>query len=199
MKVLLSILKLTEGIRIITGKGGHAMNILVVTGSPRRGGNTEVLADAFAGAAKESGHTVVVRKLSSLKVGPCLACEYCFSHDGVCVQKDDMNEILKDVSEAELLVIASPIYWFDVSAQTKCFIDRLYACAKKGFCIRTAAMLLDSGSPGVYAAAQAQLKDICDYLGWKNLGAITAPGMTEMGSIFQSSALEQVRTFAEKL
>lgn len=175
------------------------MNILVVTGSPRRGSNTEVLADAFAEAAVECGHRVMVRKLSGLKVGPCLACEYCFSHDGVCVQNDDMNEILKDVAGAELLVIASPIYWFDVSAQTKCFIDRLYACAKKGFHIKAAAMLLDSGSPGVYTAAQAQLKDICEYLGWRDLGAITAPGMTEKGSIYQSSALEQVRTFAENL
>ena len=76
------------------------MNILVVTGSPRKGGNTEILADAFAQAAKESGHEVTVRKLSRLKVGPCLACEYCFTHDGVCVQNDDMNEILQDVHKA---------------------------------------------------------------------------------------------------
>lgn len=69
----------------VSGEGGFNMNILVVTGSPRKGGNTEILADAFAQAAKESGHEVTVRKLSRLKVGPCLACEYCFTHDGVCV------------------------------------------------------------------------------------------------------------------
>ena len=85
------------------------MNILVVTGSPRKGGNTEILADAFAQAAKESGHEVTVRKLSRLKVGPCLACEYCFTHDGVCVQNDDMNEILLDVHKADMLVLASPM------------------------------------------------------------------------------------------
>ena len=105
------------------------MNILVVTGSPRKGGNTEILADAFAQAAKESGHEVAVRKLSRLKVGPCLACEYCFTHGGVCMQDDAMNEILQDVHKADMLVLASPIYWFDISAQMKCFIDRLYACA----------------------------------------------------------------------
>ena len=128
------------------------MNILVVTGSPRKGGNTEILADAFAQAAKESGHEVAVRKLSRLKVGPCLACEYCFTHGGVCMQDDAMNEILQDVHKADMLVLASPIYWFDISAQMKCFIDRLYACAKTGFHITSAAMLLDSGSPGVYNA-----------------------------------------------
>ena len=151
------------------------MNILVVTGSPRKGGNTEILADAFAQAAKESGHEVAVRKLSRLKVGPCLACEYCFTHGGVCVQDDAMNEILQDVHKADMLVLASPIYWFDISAQMKCFIDR------------------------VYNAAQAQLKDICDYLNWENKGAFTAPGMVEKGSIYQSAALAQVRTFAENL
>ena len=67
------------------------MNILVVTGSPRKGGNTEILADAFAQAAKESGHEVAVRKLSRLKVGPCLACEYCFTHGGVCVQDEMLH------------------------------------------------------------------------------------------------------------
>ena len=175
------------------------MNILVVTGSPRKGGNTEILADAFAQAAKESGHEVAVRKLSRLKVGPCLACEYCFTHGGVCVQDDAMNEILQDVHKEDMLVLASPIYWFDISAQMKCFIDRLYACAKTGFHITSAAMLLDSGSPGVYNAAQAQLKDICDYLNWENKGAFTAPGMVEKGSIYQSAALAQVRTFAENL
>lgn len=172
------------------------MNILVVTGSPRKGGNTEILADVFAKAARENGHEVTVRKLSGLKVGPCLACEYCFTHDGVCVQKDDMNEILKDVHEADMLVLASPIYWFDVSAQMKCFIDRMYACASTGFHITSAAMLLDSASPSVYSAAQAQLKDICAYLKWENKGVFTAPGMTEKGSIYQSGALAQVEAFA---
>lgn len=175
------------------------MNILVVAGSPRRGGNTEILADTFAGSARENGHEVTVRKLSQYKVGPCLACEYCFSHDGTCVQQDDMNQILKDVEKADMLILASPIYWFDISAQTKCFIDRLYAHAKKGFHIRSAGMLLDSGSPGVYTAAQAQLKDICKYLGWEYLGAITAPGMTEKGSICQSSAIAQAENFAAHL
>ena len=109
------------------------MNILVVTGSPRKGGNTEIMADVFAETAKTSGHEVIVRRLSALKVAPCLDCTYCFTHDGVCIQKDDMNDILQDLNQADLLVLASPIYWFDISAQTKCFIDRMYAFGKKDF------------------------------------------------------------------
>lgn len=175
------------------------MKILVVTGSPRRDGNTEIMAEAFTEAAMDRGHDVSVWKLSDKKVGPCLGCEYCISHGGVCVQKDDMNEILKDVYTTDMLVIVSPIYWFDVSAQTKCFIDRLYGMAQKGLNISSMAMLLDSGSPGVYAAAQEQLNGICSYLKWENKGMITAPHMKEKGSIRQTDALQRVRAFAESL
>ncbi len=82
------------------------MNILVVTGSPRKNGNTEIMAGVFAAAAVEAGHQVTVRKLSEAKVNPCIACKYCFTHDGICVQNDDMNEILNDLNQADMLVFA---------------------------------------------------------------------------------------------
>lgn len=173
------------------------MNILVVTGSPRKGCNTEMMAEAFAAGARAAGNTVTVRNLSRCHVGPCLACEYCFSHDGVCVQKDDMNELLADVDLADVLVLASPIYWFDISAQMKCFVDRLYARAVKGFHIKGMAMLLDSGSDGVYGAARAQLEDICGYLKWENRGVFTAPGMTGRDSIKSTDYLDGARRFGE--
>lgn len=175
------------------------MNILVVTGSPRKNGNTEIMAEVFAEAAKEKGHEVTVKKLSSLRVNPCLACKYCFTHDGVCVQKDDMNSILKDLSKTDLLVIASPIYWFDISAQTKCFIDRMYAFGKKGFHINSIAMLLNSGADGVYGAAEAQLKAISSYLKWELKGIIKVPNMGEKGSMSTSTGLQKVREFAQSL
>lgn len=107
------------------------MNILVISGSPRKGGNTEIMVQAFAEGARESGNQVVVKEMSGLKVAPCLACEYCFTHDGVCVQKDDMTAILEEVDRADMLVFASPIYWFGMAAQVKAVIDRLYARAKR--------------------------------------------------------------------
>lgn len=175
------------------------MHILVVSGSPREGGNTEIMADVFAESARAAGHEVIVKKLSTLKVHPCIACKYCFEHDGICVQKDDMNGILKELDQSDMLVLASPIYWFDVSAQTKCFIDRMYAFGKKGFHIRSIAMLLDSGADNVYAAAEAQLKSISSFLKWEMKGIIKIPGMTEKGSILVSPKLQEVRDFAESL
>ncbi|WP_026892412.1 flavodoxin family protein [Lacrimispora aerotolerans] len=175
------------------------MNVLVVTGSPRRNGNTEIMADTFAQSAKAAGHDVTVRNLSTLKVGPCLACQYCFTHDGVCVQTDDMSHLLKDIEETDMLVLASPIYWFDVSAQTKAFVDRMYAFAKKGFRIRSIAMLLNSGGDNVYDAAEAQLNAICSYLKWENKGVIKISGMTEKGSMNHTDRLDSVREFAANL
>ena len=175
------------------------MKILVVTGSPRKGGNTEIMAQAFTEAAMQNGHTVTVKKLSELKVNPCIDCEYCFTHDGVCVQKDDMNDILKELDQADLLVLASPIYWFDVSAQTKCFIDRMYAFAKKGFHLQGVAMLLNSGDDGVYSAAEAQIKDICAYLKGQLKGIVTVPNMAEKGSMRTAPGLQKVREFAASL
>jgi multimeric flavodoxin WrbA len=115
------------------------------------------------------------------------------------VQNDDMNDILKDLDKSDMLVLASPIYWFDVSAQTKCFIDRMYAFAKKGFHLKSIAMLLNSGADGVYDAAEAQLKAMSAYLKWEIKGVIKIPNLEEKGSINDVKELEQVRDFAKSL
>ena len=127
------------------------MNILVLNGSPRKNGNTEIMADAFIEGARKKGHMGEKMNLGNRKIAPCLACEFCFTHNGVCVQKDDMAEILDKVDSADMIVFASPVYWFSISAQLKAAIDRLYARARKGFNIRYAALLLDSASDGVTA------------------------------------------------
>ena len=101
------------------------MNILIVSGSPRKGGNTDIMAETFREEVVKKGHQAELVSLSGKKIAPCLGCQYCFGHDGQCVQKDDMAQLLEKVDQADLLVLASPIYWFDVSAQLKCFIDRL--------------------------------------------------------------------------
>ncbi|MEG1583664.1 MAG: flavodoxin family protein, partial [Anaerovorax sp.] len=168
------------------------MNILVISGSPREGGNTEIMVDAFAKGAGENGNQVTIKKLSGLTVAPCRACEYCFSHDGVCIQKDDMAGIISAMNESDMIVFASPIYWFAVSAQTKAVIDRLYAAAKKGFHPHCTALLLDSGSPGVYDSAIAAYKAMSGYLKWEDKGIITISGMEKSGDMSHSEELSKV-------
>jgi multimeric flavodoxin WrbA len=174
------------------------MNILVVTGSPRKGANTEVMADVFADGARDAGNKVDVVKLSGLDVNPCIACEYCHSHGGECVQKDDMQKIYEKMSESDMIVYASPIYYFTLSSQIKAVIDRFYAKGKD-YPIKNAALLLDSGSENVYDSAIAAYKGINRYLGWKDRGIITVSGMRAKDAMKNSDKLEKVREFGRSI
>lgn len=175
------------------------MNIFVVSGSPRKGGNTDIMAQAFAQGARSKGHQVTVQSLSGLKIAPCLGCQYCFAHQGQCVQKDDMAGLLEQVDQADMLVFASPVYWFDLTAQLKCFIDRLYARGKVGFRHTKTALLLDSGAPGVYEAAIAQYRAMGAYLHWQDMGIVTIPDMKQKGDMAESPLLEQARALGASL
>lgn len=180
-------------------QGGLLMKIVVLNGSGRRNGNTEIMADAFIRGAEEQGHTVEKINLSGKKIGGCLDCKYCFSHNGECAQKDDMQPILAAVDGADMLVFASPIYWFHVSAQLKCAIDRLYAFAGKGFTVKHAALLLDSAGEGVFTGAVASYKDTCAYLHWQDRGILTVPGMEEKGSMKNSQGEQQAYALGKSL
>ncbi|HJB08775.1 MAG TPA: flavodoxin family protein [Candidatus Enterocloster faecavium] len=100
------------------------MKVLVINGSPRAKGNSDLLCDEFIRGAKESGNQVEKVSLREKEVHPCKACYACFK-TGSCVQKDDMADILKKAEEADVLVLASPTYFLTMSGQMKVFIDRL--------------------------------------------------------------------------
>ena len=105
-----------------------ARNILVVIGSPRRNGNSAALAKQVAAGAKKDGAKVEAVFLQGLNIQPCTACDACrkkLKKD--CIIKDDMKVLYPKIKAADGIVIASPIYWFTVSAQTKLFMDRWYA------------------------------------------------------------------------
>ena len=168
------------------------MNIVVLSGSPRKGANTDTMVDAFAETAREGGHTVEVIRVAGKKIDGCLGCQYCFAHEGACVQKDDMADVLE-------VVFASPIYWFDITAQEKAAIDRLYAFGATGFPFTKTALLLDSHSEGVYDAPIAMYKAACAYCKWDDQGIVTISGMTDRDSMASSPKLDEVRDLARKL
>lgn len=106
------------------------MKILVLNGSPRPSGNTSKMVAAFKEGAESSGHEVNVVDVCKKNIKGCLGCEYCHSKgNGKCVQKDDMQEVYSLLKDAEMLVIASPIYYHGISGQLKCAIDRFYSAA----------------------------------------------------------------------
>ena len=106
------------------------MNILVLNGSPRPNGNTKQMIDAFTKGAVSASHRVNVIDVCKKEIKGCIACEYCHTKGhGTCIQKDDMQEVYDLLKEADMLVIASPIYYHGISGQLKCVIDRFYSAA----------------------------------------------------------------------
>lgn len=97
--------------------------VLIISGSPRKGGNSDLLCDRFREGAEAAGNTVEKVFLRSLKIGPCMACYGCRGK-GVCVQKDDMEELLDQMVKADVLVLATPVYFYSMDGQLKTMIDR---------------------------------------------------------------------------
>lgn len=101
--------------------------VLILSGSPRKGGNSDLLCDAFMRGALESGNDVEKIRITEKKVSPCRACYYCRDHGGECIYKDDMADILQKMIDADVLVLASPVYFYSINAQLKAVIDRTVA------------------------------------------------------------------------
>ena len=101
-------------------------NVLIISSSPRKYGNSQILCEQFKKGAEAKGHQVKIVRIMEQKIGFCRACDGCMRNGGTCVLKDDMNEILKMFQEADVLVLATPVYFYGVSAQMKTFIDRTY-------------------------------------------------------------------------
>lgn len=173
------------------------MKILILNGSPRPNGNTKKMIDAFSEGAMSSGHQIDVVDVCKKKINGCLACEYCHTKGhGACIQKDDMQEVYDLLKEAEMLVIASPIYYHGISGQLKCVIDRFYSATypKGPAHLKKSAIILSSGATKQYEGALFSYQgDFLDYLGLENMGVFTVPGSVS------TAELEKLRKAGAKL
>ena len=153
------------------------MNILVLNGSPRAQGETAKMVSAFRTAAEKAGHAVTVFEVCRMNIRGCLACEYCHGKgQGACAQKDDMQAIYDALRETDMLVLASPIYYHNLSGQLKCAIDRFYAMLYPAAPprLRKAAMFLASGDADMAEGARFSFEgDFLGYLGLEDMGLYT--------------------------
>jgi multimeric flavodoxin WrbA len=142
-------------------------HILIVNGSPRKKGNSVLLAEQVAAGARTAGAQVESFFLQNMNIQPCNACDACQeASDGDCIIQDDMQTLYPKLRRADAIVIASPIYWFTFNAQTKLFIDRWYAL---------------QGSPG-------------NALAGKQIGIVLTYGDTDP---FTSGAVNAIHTFQD--
>lgn len=98
-------------------------NILIISSSPRKNGNSDTLCNEFAKGAKESGNNVEKIFLADKKINFCTACENCYNI-GKCVQKDDANDIIEKIIKSDIIVLSTPTYFYNMSGQLKTLIDR---------------------------------------------------------------------------
>ena len=170
------------------------MKITVLNGSPRKQ-NTTAMSEAFAEGARAAGHEVEVLQVGKMKIGGCLACEYCHGKgEGKCIQKDDMEKVMPAYKDCDMIVFASPIYYFDMTAQLSAAIQRVYAIGKPTKATK-AALLLSSASPNPFEGAIATYKSMIGYMGLEDAGIITAAG-EENGS---EAKLKEICDFAKAL
>jgi multimeric flavodoxin WrbA len=113
------------------------MKVLCVLGSPRKKGNSATVARKFLRVARDRGATIETYLLNELDYRPCQACYACKTKLEHCILKDDLTPVLKALGECDLVVVATPVYFCDISAQTKAFIDRIYSFVKPDFHNRT--------------------------------------------------------------
>ena len=102
------------------------MNVLILSGSPRKNGNTEILIENIMIGIAEAGGASELIRLAEKKIHPCIGCGEC-EKEGTCVIDDDMQDLYRKIHSSDRIIIASPIYFYSVTAQTKAFIDRCQA------------------------------------------------------------------------
>lgn len=170
-----------------------AKRITVVTGSPRKGGNTDIMVKHFVKGAEEAGNTVTVVDAGRSKIGGCLGCEYCFSHEGECVQKDDMQEFYPVLRQTDVLVYATPVYCFTFSAQIKAFMDRMFCGIGKPFGIKETCLLtvFEDKDATIVEPMIATYKALTAYSGMKDIGVVAQHGTYEKGAIEGKPGLAQ--------
>jgi multimeric flavodoxin WrbA len=174
------------------------LKTVILFGSPRKDGNTIELAKALSEALKARGGNVRMLYLNDMNIRPCQGCYACLK-DGSCRINDDMKDIRKYVLESDLIVYASPVYWFGPSGQLKlamdrsiAFMDEEYNSRIKGKKVITLMTFADE-SPDTCEPALGMFRKTFDLLGLSWIGGVEAPGCTGKGEVKEEYREKAVR------
>lgn len=167
-------------------------NVLILSGSPRMGGNSDILCDEFLRGATEAGHRVEKIRVAEKQVAGCRACDGC-KDSGICVIKDDMADILPKIIDADVLVLATPVYFYSVSAQLKAVIDRTFARwedvrDKELYYIMTAADDDKTATDSALASLRGYGRCV---VGAKEMGIIHGIGLYQKGEVKDTAYMQE--------
>lgn len=180
--------------------------ILILNGSPRPRGNTAMLCDAFAEGATKAGNEVRRFDLQKMRIGGCIGCVRGGKDPlSPCVIKDDMDQIYPVYKEADVVVLASPLYYWSFSGQLKTAFDRLFAVAELNADyanpVKDCALIMaaEGDAPENWKPTLDYYRSLLGFLKWRSLGEILAGGVLEAGAVAGRPIIERAREFGASL
>ena len=168
-------------------------NIVILVGSMRINGNTARLAQSFADGAVQNNNIEIVY-VADYNVNPCIGCNSCFAREGnQCFQDDDMVQIYEKLRNADIVVIASPVYFYGISAQLKAIVDRLHTPMRNTFHIKKLGLLLVGAAqlPNLFDPILMQYQMVLDFFKLESIGMVLVRGVKDIGDIDDSPALKE--------
>ena len=167
--------------------------IVVLVGSMRKEENIDLLAKAFVDGASKKNDVEII-SVAEYKVNPCIGCNSCFERkDNSCFQKDDMEIIYRKLAKVDMIVIASPVYFYGISSKLKAIVDRLHTPLRNTFRIKKLGLLLVAAAtlPTVFDAIEIQYKLVLDFFKLEDAGRVLVRGVKDKGDIKGNKALEE--------
>ena len=167
--------------------------IIVLVGSARKNGNSELLAKAFADGAGQH-HKVELVSVADFRILPCLGCNRCSSGEGrLCVQQDDMTAIYDKFMEADTVVISSPVYFYGISAQLKALVDRLHTPKRNEFKIKRLGLILVGAAtlPDLFDPILLQYRMILRFFHLEDIGTVLVSGAKEKGDVLKGDGIKR--------
>lgn len=177
------------------------MTITILIGSPRKGGNTDLLVRAFAEEATKR-HKIDIVYIADYDINPCKGCNFCFKNeDNKCCQKDDMTIIYDKLSKTDMLIIASPVYFYGISAQLKTVIDRLHNPIRNNFNITKMALFAVGAAslPTLFDAITTQYHLCLNFFKIEDAGTILVPNVKDKGDILNNQAISLAKELGMKI
>lgn len=178
-------------------------SIIVLTGSPRAGGNSDLLADAFIKGASEAGHEVVKCEAGKKNIIGCKACDTCYSKGKPCSFDDDFNRIAPLIEKADMIVLVTPLYWFTFPAQLKAAIDKTYSfiIGERELKIKESMLLVcgEEDDEAAFDGIISTYKRIADYQKWADRGRLVVPGVLNKSDILSTKYLAAAKEMGNNI
>ena len=177
--------------------------IVVITGSPRKNGNSFAMTDAFIESAEKKGHIVKRFDAAMMNIGGCRACETCFKKGKPCSFDDDFNTIAPAILEADVLVFSMPVYWYTIPTQIKGVIDRIYSLVVGGKDISGKECVLiaccEENDLTVLDGVRIPIERTAALNKWNMVGEVLVPGVLNVGDIDKTDGCQRAAAVADKI